>query len=49
MKDGQAAKRKEIEQQSPDFWRRLTKKIDEAGLITEYEFLNSLAAKDQFV
>ncbi len=25
----------------------LTKKIDEAGLTTEYEFLNSLAAKDQ--
>jgi hypothetical protein len=47
MKDGQAAKRKEIEQQSPDFWRRLTKKIDEAGITTEYEFLNSLAAKDQ--
>ena len=47
MKDGRAAKRKEIEQQSPDFWRRLTKKIDEAGLTTEYEFLNSLAAKDQ--
>ena len=47
MKDGRAAKRKEIEQQSPDFWRRLTKKIDEAGITTEYEFLNSLAAKDQ--
>ncbi len=47
MKDGQATKRKEIEQQSPDFWRRLTKKIDEAGITTEYEFLNSLAAKDQ--
>ena len=47
MKDGQAAKRKEIEQQSTDFWRRLTKRIDEAGLTTEYEFLNSLAAKDQ--
>jgi len=47
MKDGQAAKRKEIEQQSSDFWRRLTKKIDEAGLTAEYEFLNSLAAKDQ--
>ena len=47
MKDGRAAKRKEIEQQSPDFWRRLTKKIDEADITTEYEFLNSLAAKDQ--
>ncbi len=47
MKDGRAAKRKEIEQQSSDFWRRLTKKIDEADLTIEYEFLNSLAAKDQ--
>jgi len=47
MKDGRAAKRKEIDQQSPDFWRRLTKKIDEAGITAEYEFLNSLAAKDQ--
>ena len=47
MKDGRAAKRKEIEQQSLDFWRRLTKKIDEAGITAEYEFLNSLAAKDQ--
>ncbi len=47
MKDGRAAKRVEIEQYSPDFWRRLTKKIDEANLTMEYEFLNSLAAKDQ--
>jgi hypothetical protein len=47
MKDGRAAKRKEIEQFSPDFWRRLTQKIDEADLTIEYEFLNSLAAKDQ--
>ena len=47
MKDGKAAKRKEIEQYSPDFWRRLTKKIDQAGITLEYEFLNSLAAKDQ--
>jgi len=46
MKDGRAAKRKEIEQQSADFWRRLTKKMDEAGITTEYEFLNSLATKD---
>ena len=47
MKDGQAAKRKEIELQSQDFWRRLEKKIDEAGITREYEFLNSLAIKDQ--
>ena len=47
MKDGRAARRKDIEQQSADFWRRLTKKIEEAGMTTEYDFLNSLAAKDQ--
>ena len=47
MKDGRAAKRKDIEQLSPDFWRRLTKRIEEAGISTEYEFLYSLAAKDQ--
>ena len=47
MKDGRAAKRKEIELQSQDFWRRLEKKIDEAGIIKEYEFLNALAARDQ--
>ena len=47
MKDGRAAKRKEIEQQSTDFWPRLTKKIDEADLTAECEFLNSVAAKEQ--
>ncbi len=47
MKDGRAAKRKEIELQSQDFWRRLEKKIGEAGITKEYEFLNSTAARDQ--
>jgi hypothetical protein len=47
MKDGRAAKRKEIELQSQDFWRRLEKKIDETGITKEYEFLNSSAARDQ--
>jgi hypothetical protein len=47
MKDGRAAKRKDIEQLYPDFWRRLTKRIGKAGIIREYEFLDSLAAKDQ--
>jgi hypothetical protein len=47
MKDGQAAKRKEIALQSQNFWRRLEKKIDESGITKEYDFLNSLAAKDQ--
>jgi len=47
MKDGRAAKRKEIELQSQDFWRRLEKKIGEAGITKEYEFLNFAAVKDQ--
>jgi hypothetical protein len=47
MKDGRVAKRKEIELQSQDFWRRLEKRIEEVGIPKEYEFLNSLAAKDQ--
>ena len=47
LKDGRAAKRKEIELLSQDFWRRLEKKIDEAGITKEYEFLNSLSAKSQ--
>jgi hypothetical protein len=47
MKDGRAAKRKDVEQLSPDFWRRLTKKIEKAGISREYEFLDSLASKDQ--
>jgi hypothetical protein len=47
MKDGRAAKRKEIESQSQDFWRRLEKKIDEAGITKEYEFLNSFVSRDQ--
>jgi hypothetical protein len=47
MKDGRAAKRKEIDLQSQDFWRRLEKKIDEAGITKEYGFLNSSATRDQ--
>jgi hypothetical protein len=47
MKDGRAAKRKELEMYSSDFWPRLTKKIDEAGLTAEYEFLNSISVRDQ--
>ena len=47
MRDGRAAKRKDIELLSTEFWRRLTKKIDEANLKTEYEFLDSLSTKDQ--
>jgi hypothetical protein len=47
MKDGRAAKRKEIALQSQDLWRRLEKKLVEAGITKEYEFLNSFAARDQ--
>jgi hypothetical protein len=47
IKDGRAAKRRDIEPLSPDFWRRLTKKIKEAGIGPEYDFLNSMALTDQ--
>jgi hypothetical protein len=47
MKDGRASKRKDIEQLSPDFWRRLTKRIEKAGISIEYEFLDSHASRDQ--
>jgi len=47
MKDGRATSRKEIEPLSASFWARLTKKIDESGLIAEYDFLNSLSARDE--
>jgi hypothetical protein len=47
MKDGRASKRKDIEQLSPDFWHRLTKRIEKAGISIEYEFLNSRTSRDQ--
>jgi len=47
IKDGRAAKRKDIELLSPDFWRRLTKRIKEAGMRSEYDYLNSMALTDQ--
>jgi hypothetical protein len=47
MKDGRAAKRKDVGQLSSDFWRRLIKQIDEANLKAEYDFLESQALKDQ--
>ncbi len=47
MKDGRAAERKDIEPLLPDFWRRLAKRIEEAGIGAEYAFLDSRAAKEQ--
>jgi hypothetical protein len=47
MKDGRASKRKDIEQLSADFWPRLTQRIEKAGISVEYEFLDSLASRDQ--
>ncbi len=47
MKDGRAARRKDIEQVSSEFWRRLEKKIDESGGTEEYSFLNAMALKEQ--
>jgi hypothetical protein len=47
MKDGRAARRKDIEPLSPDFWRRLTNRVKEAGMSSEYDFLNSMALTEQ--
>jgi hypothetical protein len=47
MKDGRAAKRKEIETLSPELWRRLSKKIEDVGLGREYGFLDAIALKEQ--
>ena len=47
MKDGRAAKRKEIETLSPELWRRLSKKIENVGLGKEYGFLDAIALKEQ--
>jgi hypothetical protein len=46
MRDGLAAKRKDIDQVSVDFWSRLQNRIKLAGLSQEYSFLESLALKD---
>jgi hypothetical protein len=47
MKDGRAAKRKDIEALSPTLWQRLTKRTKEAGVTKEYSFLESKALKEQ--
>ncbi|MGD0643825.1 MAG: hypothetical protein ABSA75_02855 [Candidatus Bathyarchaeia archaeon] len=47
MKDGRAARRKDIEALSTDLWRRLTKRIGEAGMDQEYGFLDAMSLKDQ--
>jgi len=47
MKDGRAAKRKDIEALSANLWQRLTKRTEEAGINQEYAFLESKALKEQ--
>ena len=47
MKDGRAATRKEIEQQSAGLLATPNQKNRGSWLTTEYDFLNSLSAKDQ--
>ena len=47
MKDGRAAKRKDIDMLSTDLWRRLIKRIGEAGMDQEYGFLDAMALKEQ--
>jgi hypothetical protein len=46
LKDGKAAKRKDIEAVAPFFWRRLTKQVQEAGLTQEYGVLEVAAQKE---
>jgi hypothetical protein len=46
LKDGKAARRRDIEQLSPEFWPRLTRRIQEAGFGQEYETLNSWSVED---
>ncbi|MFB3888315.1 MAG: hypothetical protein ACE14S_02420 [Candidatus Bathyarchaeia archaeon] len=47
MKDGRAARRKDMDALSPELWLRLTKRIQEAGLGEEYSFLDAMAVKDE--
>lgn len=47
MKDGRAAKRKDLEDLSKTFWHRLAKKIDEAAFKAEYDFLDSSSISAQ--
>ncbi len=47
LKDGRAAKKRDIDVVSSDFWRRLTKSIKEADMGAEFDFLDSMALRDQ--
>lgn len=47
MKDGKAAKRKDLELLSPDLWRRLSKRVETAGLAQEFGFLEDMTWKEQ--
>ncbi len=47
MKDGRAAMRKDIDALSADFWRRLIKRVGEAGMDQEFGFLDAMALKEQ--
>jgi len=47
MKEGRAAKRRDIESISPELWKELEKKLLVSGIKEEYNFLKSLAQKEQ--
>ncbi|URA10339.1 hypothetical protein [Thermospira aquatica] len=47
MKEGKAARRKDIETVSPELWKELEKKLAVSGIKEEYDFLQSLAQKDK--
>lgn len=47
MRDGKAARKGDLDAISPVIWRGLEKKIEEIGILTEYQFLRSLAQQDK--
>ncbi len=47
LKDGRAAKKKDIDALSPELWSRLRKKIQEAGIGEECTYLETLSASEQ--
>jgi hypothetical protein len=47
MRDGKAARKGDLDAISPVIWHGLEKKIEEIGVLGEYEFLRSLAQPDK--
>lgn len=47
LRDGKAAMKKDIEKYSIQAWKSLEKKIEEAGIAPEYNYLKTLSCRDQ--